>query len=118
MTALGDNSHFFAKPHRRQELAAALASLGSVQTVEHPALPEPMLLVTPADGGALSVEFRDDAPDADEPRLGAWLELRDSNPARLFETLLASGFRRVEHPAHEHYVMAPGGQVFAIAASD
>jgi hypothetical protein len=117
MTALGDNAHFFAQPRRRDELAAALAALGPVRTAEHPALSEPMLLVTPTGGGSLSVEFRDDAPDGDEPRLGAWLELRDADPAALFETLLTRGFRPVEHPAHPHYVMAPGGQVFALAAS-
>ena len=117
MTAVGDNAHFFAQPQRRTELAAALAALGPLRTVEHPALPEPLLVIVPEGGGSLSVEFRPDAPDSDTPRLGAWLELRAENPAELFAALLRSGFTAVEHPAHEHYVMAPGGQVFALAAA-
>jgi hypothetical protein len=39
-----------------------------------------MLLVSFPGGGHLSIEFTDDAPDSDAPRLGAWLELRAPDP--------------------------------------
>jgi hypothetical protein len=44
--------------------------------VDFPGIAEPMLLVRFPDGGSLSIEFTDQAPDDDSPRLGAWLELR------------------------------------------
>jgi hypothetical protein len=36
-----------------------------------------MLVVDFPGGGHLSIEFVPEAPDADRPRLGAWLELRE-----------------------------------------
>ncbi|MBJ7596625.1 hypothetical protein [Candidatus Nephthysia bennettiae] len=38
---------------------------------EHPGIPESMLVVSFPGGGHLSIEFTDDAPDDDQPRLGA-----------------------------------------------
>lgn len=117
--ALGDNAHLFARPGRREELRQCFeTALGCpVRTVAHPGMPEPMLLVAFPAGGHLSIEFRDDAPDDDHPRLGAWLELRVTDPAAVLESVLRAGMTRVEHPGHEHYFMAPGGQVFALMAA-
>jgi hypothetical protein len=72
---------------------------------------EPMLLVRFPGGGHLSIEFIEDAPDDDTPRLGAWLELRAENPEALMQAALDGGLTRVEHPGHPYYFMAPGGQV-------
>lgn len=118
--SLGNNAHLFARPSRRDELIACFETAlrcGPVRTVAHPGMPEPMLLVAFPGGSHLSIEFRDDAPDDDHPRLGAWLELRVADPAEVLRSVLAAGLLRVEHPGHEHYFMAPGGQVFALLAS-
>ena len=119
MLALGNNVHLFARPSRRQELKWCFETAlrcGPVRTVEHPAMPEPMLLVDFPAGGHLSIEFVDDAPDDDRPRLGAWLELRAADPAAVMRSALEAGLLEVQHPGHPHYVMIPGGQVFTIAA--
>jgi hypothetical protein len=44
MTALGDNVHIFARPHRRQDLIWCFDTVlgcGPVATVQHPAMTEP-----------------------------------------------------------------------------
>ena len=84
-------------------------------TVEHTGMPEPMLVVRFPDGGNLSIEFTDQAPDDDQPRLGAWLELRAEDPAAVMRAALDAGMHEVKHPGHPYYFMAPGGQVFTIA---
>ena len=119
MTALGNNVHIFARPHRRQDLTWCFDTVlrcGPVATVQHPGMTEPMLLVRFPGGGHLSIEFIEDAPDDDRPRLGAWLELRTENPAAPMQAALDAGLTQVRHPGHPHYFMAPGGQVFTIAS--
>ncbi|MBV9581840.1 MAG: hypothetical protein JO057_24935 [Chloroflexi bacterium] len=118
MIALGNNAHLFARPARRQELAWCFGTAlgcGSVRTVAHPAMPEPMLLVDFPGGGHLSIEFVEAALDDDQPRLGTWLELRAEDPAALMRAALDAGLLEVKHPGHPYYFMAPGGQVFTIA---
>jgi hypothetical protein len=121
VTSLGNNVHIFARPHRRQELARLFDTVlkcGPVATVHHPGIAEPMLVVKFPGGGALSVEFIDDAPDDDRPRLGAWLELRTEDPAAVMRDVLEAGLIEVKHPGHPYYFMAPGGQVFTIAPTN
>jgi hypothetical protein len=119
VTALGNNAHTFARPQRREMLTwcfETVLACGPVATVNHPGIAEPMLVVRFPGGGHLSIEFTEDAPDDDDqPRLGAWLELRAADPAALMRTVLEAGLAEVRHPGHPHYFMAPGGQVFAIA---
>ena len=118
MIALGNNAHVFARPSRRQDLVSCFETAlrcGPVRTVAHPAMPEPMLVVDFPGGGHLSIEFIEEAPDDDRPRLGAWLELRAEDPATAMRAALAAGLTEVKHPGHPYYVMAPGGQVFTIA---
>jgi hypothetical protein len=100
--ALGDNVHIFARPHRRQELIwcfETVLNCGTVATIEHPGMAEPMLLVTFPGGGHLSIEFVADAPDDDYPRLGAWLELRVENPAAMMTAALNAGLTQVRGSA-------------------
>jgi hypothetical protein len=118
MTALGSNAHIFAQPHRRQDLRWCFETAlgcGPVATVEYPGIAEPMLVVRFPNGGSLSIEFTSQAPDDDQPRLGAWLELRAEDPAALMRAVLNAGLPEVKHPGHPYYFMAPGGQVFTIA---
>lgn len=116
MTALGSNAHFFARPHRREQLRWCFETvLGCpVAEVNHPGMPEPMLVVRFPGGGNLSVEFTTEAPDDDQPRLGAWLELRVGDPAAVMRSALDYGLPEVKHPGHPYYFLAPGGQVFTI----
>ena len=118
MTALGSNVHIFARPHRREQLRECFETVlrsGPVRTVEHPGMVEPMLLVSFPDGGHLSIESVPDAPDDEDGRLGAWLELRTSDPATMMRSAFDAGLKEVKHPGHPYYFMAPGGQVFTIA---
>jgi hypothetical protein len=41
--------------------------------------------------GHLSIEFTDDAPDHEQPRLGAWLELRADYPTAVLQATLKAG---------------------------
>ena len=116
MIALGSNVHIFARPDRREELAQCFeAVLGSpVRTVEFPGIDQPMLMVSFPGGGHLSIEFTDDAPDDEQPRLGAWLELRADDPVAVLQAALKAGLAEIKHPGHPYYFMIPGGQVFTI----
>jgi hypothetical protein len=113
----GSNVHIFARPHRRGELTQCFETvLGSpVRTVEYPGIDLPMLVIGFPGGGHLSIEFTDEAPDDEQPRLGAWLELRADDPAAVQQTVLKAGFTEVKHPGHPYYFMIPGGQMFTIA---
>jgi hypothetical protein len=118
MTALGSNAHIFAQPRRREDLRWCFETAlgcGPVATVEYPGIAEPMLVVRFPDGGSLSIEFTDQAPDDDQPRLGAWLELRAEDPAAVMRAALDAGLPQVNHPGHPYYFMVPGGQVFTVA---
>ncbi len=120
MIALGNNAHIFARRHRREELARCFATIlsdSSVRTVDYPGIEQPMLLVSFPGGGHLSVEFTDAAPDDEQPRLGAWLELRAGEPAAVLRAALNAGLTQVTHPGHPYYFMIPGGQVFTVAAA-
>jgi hypothetical protein len=120
MIALGSNVHIFVRPHRRGELARCFETvLGCpVRTVEFPGIDQPMLVVSFPGGGPLSVEFANDAPDNEQPRLGAWLELRADDPAAVLQGALEAGLTEVEHPGHPYCFMIPGGQVFTNRPSE
>jgi len=118
VTALGNNVHIFARPHRREELRRCFETVMGCQRVAdvtHHAMPEPMLVAYFPGGGNLSVEFTADAPDEDHPRFGAWLELRAEDPAAVMQAALDAGLQEVKHPGHPYYFMLPGGQVFTVA---
>jgi hypothetical protein len=118
--ALGSNVRIFARPHRREELARCFETLlgSSVRTIEWPGIDQPMLIVSFPGGGHPSIKFTDDAPDDEQPRLGAWLELRADDLAAMFQSALDAGVTQVSHQGHPYYFMIPGGQVFTIAAAN
>jgi hypothetical protein len=74
-----------------------------VRTVDFPGIDQPMLVVSFPGGGHLSVEFTDEAPDDERPRLGAWLELRADDPAAVLRAALGAGLTEVKHPDHPYY---------------
>jgi hypothetical protein len=84
-----------------------------VRTVELPGIDQPMLVISFPGGGHLSIEFTDAAHE--QPRLGAWLELRADDPAAMHQAALDAGLAEVRHPGHPYYFMIPGGQVLTIA---
>lgn len=98
-----------SRAHRREELAQCFETLlGSpVRTVEFPGIDQPMLIVSFPGGGHLGIEFTDDAPDDEQPRLGAWLELAAGDPAALLQTALDAGLTEVRHPGHPYYFRSP-----------
>jgi hypothetical protein len=116
--ALGNNAHIFARPHRRGALAECFKAIlaSPVRTLEFLGIDQPMLVVSFPGGGHLSIEFTDDAPDDEQPRLGAWLELRADDPAAVLQAALNAGLSEVKHPGHPYYFMIPGGEVFTIAS--
>lgn len=117
MIAIGNNVHIFARPTRREALKwlfDTVLQCGPVSTVEHPGMAAPMLVVRLPGGGSVSIEFIEDAADADQPRFATWLELRTAEPAALMRIVLEAGLKEVKHPGHPYYFMAPGGQVFTI----
>jgi hypothetical protein len=77
-------------------------------------MPEPMLLVDFPGGGHLSVEFRDDAPGGEEPRLGARLELRVAEPAAVPGRVLRAGTAG-RAPRPRALLHGPRRQVLVIA---
>jgi hypothetical protein len=115
--SLGSNVHIFARPQRREELVRCFGTVldSPVRDVEWPGIDEPMLIVSFPGGGHLSIEFTDEAPDDDHPRLGAWLELRADDPQAVLQAALDAGLKQVRHPGHPYYFMIPGGQVFTVA---
>lgn len=111
--------HIFARPHRRGELTGCLETIlgGSpVRMVEWPGIDQPMLVISFHGGGHLSIELTDDAPD--QPRFGAWLELRADDPPAVLQAALDAGLTQVRHPGHSYYFMIPGGQVLTIAPTN
>jgi hypothetical protein len=69
-----------------------------VRTVDYPGIDQSALVVS-FPGGGLSIEFTDDAPDDEQPRLGAWLELRTDDPAAVLQAALGAGLTEVRHQA-------------------
>ncbi len=57
----------------------------------HLGMAEPMPVVGFPGGGNLSIERTGDALDDDQPRLGAWLELRAGDPVAVMRSVLDAG---------------------------
>ena len=69
----------------------------------------------PSPAGPVSIEFVEEAPTTTLPGWGRGWSCGPRIPKALHATLDA-GLARVEHPGHPTTFMAPGGQVFTIAA--
>ena len=69
--------------------------LGSpVRTVEFPGIDQPILVVSFPGGDISASSSPNDAPDDEQSRLGAWLELRADDPAAVLQATLAADLPR------------------------
>src|SRR5262249_26274452 len=116
--AIGNRAHILARPHVKSALVSGFAEVlgcGAPAALNAAGLPEPILAFQFPDGGSISVEFSEDAPDEHQARRGAWLELQSDDPDALRRRVIAAGFAQLRHPATTTFYFAvPGGQVFGI----
>jgi hypothetical protein len=118
--SLGSRAHIFAPPHLRAELIWCFGTVlgcGEPASIPLPGVAEPVLGFRFPNGGSLSIEFTDDAPDSQPPHGGAWLELQTDDSAALRDKVLAAGLPQITHAGHDFYFAAPGGQVFSVEAT-
>ena len=120
MVSLSNRVHIFARQQFRDDLIWCFSTVlgcGDPVSIRLPGVAEPVLGFRFPDGGALSIEFTEDAPAAQHPRGGAWLELKADDPSALRDKILSAGLPEVKHPGHDFYFVAPGGQVFSVVAA-
>lgn len=118
MISLSNSVHIYARPESREKLVWCFTTILGCEAVtssDAPGLPAPILAFRFPNGGALSVEFTEDALDERQARRGAWLEVKSDDPAALQRKVVEAGLPQVKHPANDHfYFVAPGGQVMRI----
>ena len=116
--AMGDRAHIQVRPQVKERLTTFFAEAlgcGAPTIIDAPGLAEPILAFRFPGGGSVSFEFSPEAPDEQQARRGAWLEVRTPDTERLIARVLDAGVERVRHPATPtFYFAAPGGQVFGI----
>jgi hypothetical protein len=122
MIALSNSIHIYARPDSKEKLLEFFTSILGLEARTVPPYvvgsPEPMCAFAFSNGASLSVEFTEDALDAQQAQRGAWLELRTDDAMELQQKVLAFGLKRVVHPYTPFfYIQAPGGQVFRIVSS-
>ena len=119
--AIGNRTHIFARPGVKDKLTWCFSTVlgcGAPMSLNAPGLAEPILAFKFPGGGALSVEFTEDALDEKQMRRGAWLEIWSGDAAALKKKILDAGLPQVHYPAtNTFYFASPGGQVFGIVAA-
>lgn len=118
MIALSNSVHIYARPEYREKLVWCFTTILGCEAVvsgDAPGLAVPVLAFRFPNGGALSVEFTQDALDEQQARRGAWLEVKADDAAAVQQRVRAAGLPVLKHPANDHfYFAAPGGQVLRI----
>jgi hypothetical protein len=118
MVAMGNRAHILVRPDVKGALTECLGSVlgcGAPAMLNAPGQREPMLAFRFPDGGSVSFEFSDNAPDEQQARRGAWLELQTDDVEALTAKVVAAGLPQLHHPATPTFYFAlPGGQVFGI----
>jgi hypothetical protein len=114
MVTLSNRVHFFARPDVREKLTEFFNALLGCDVA---AVPGTSILLVRFPNTNLTVDFTDDAPDEQQARRGAWLELKADDPAALKLKVLAAGLPLVSYPTGRFYFQSPGGQVWGIAES-
>jgi hypothetical protein len=110
MITLRNRVHLFTHPKNKEALIDCFTTLLGGRIIAAPT----SLAFQFADGSAISVDFTeevDDAPDEQQARRGAWLELETDEPSTLKEQILSAGYRHFEYTAGFFYFQIPGGQV-------
>jgi len=119
MIAVSNRAHIYARPGFKERLKwCFITVLGCSAPVnlDNPGQDDPILAFRFPNGGSLSVEFTEDAPDEQQMRWGAWLEMKADDPSALKERILDAGLLQLKHPATStFYFVLPGGQVVGIA---
>jgi hypothetical protein len=119
--AHSNRSHIFAHPKIKEKLTWCFSTVlgcGTPASLNALGLSEPILAWKFPGGGALSVEFTEDALDEHQARRGAWLELWSDDPGALKKKILDAGLAPVHYPAtNTFYFAAPGGQILGIVSS-
>lgn len=122
MTALNNRTHIFARPNTKERLIWCFGTLlgcGEPAAFNAPGASEPILAFRFPHGGSLSVEFTDDAPDDEQARRGAWLEIATADAVNLQRAVRDAGLPQVHYSAtNRFYFQAPGGQVFGIVPAN
>jgi hypothetical protein len=118
--AFSNRTHIFVRPGVKEKLIWCFSTVlgcGAPVSLNAPGLSEPILAWKFPGGGALSVEFTEDALDEQQARRGAWLEIWSSDPAALQKTILDAGLAQVHYgPTNTFYFAAPGGQVLGVVS--
>ncbi|MEO7001713.1 MAG: hypothetical protein ABI068_07840 [Ktedonobacterales bacterium] len=118
MIALSNSAHIYARPASKERLVCCFTDILGCESLISPdaaGLPVPVLAFRFSNGGALSVEFTEDALDEQQARWGAWLEIKADDPAVLQQKVREAGLPLLKHPGNDHfYFAAPGGQVLRI----
>lgn len=118
MISLASRVHIFAHPSFKDKLTWCFGTVlgcGPAKSLPVPGVPQPMLVFNFPGGGSLIVEFSEDVLDESAAQRGAWLEIRTDDPPALKKKILQAGLTELEHPAHDFYFVAPGGQVLSVA---
>ena len=120
MIAMGNRAHILVRPQVKEELTRCFANVlgcGAPAILKVPSLAEPILAFRFPNGGSVSFEFTEDAPDEQQARRGAWLEVRTDDPTALKKRVLEAGLMQVRHPATPtFYFVVPGGQVLGVVS--
>jgi hypothetical protein len=118
--AFSNRAHIFALPGAKEKLIWCFSTVlgcGAPVSLRVPEFAEPLLAFRFPGGGALSVEFTEDALDDAQMRRGAWLEIWSDDPAALKKKVLDAGLSQVTYAAtNTFYFAAPGGQVLGVVS--
>lgn len=121
MIALGNRAHILAHPTVKERLTWCFTTVLGCEApkrLDVSGLPEPILAFRFPNGGSVSVEFTKEALDEQHARRGAWLEVRDHDPAALKQKVLEAGLSQVEYIAtNTFYFAIPGGQILGIVSA-
>jgi len=116
--ALNPRVHTYARPETRERMIWFFTTILGCEALSSPDAKSPASGIVAfrfSDGSSLSVEFKDDALDETQARLGAWVEVGVDDADDVQKRITAAGITRIRYAVNDHfYVQAPGGQVMRI----
>lgn len=118
MIAVSNRAHIYVRPDVKEQLKSCFTTVLGCEpavSLDNPGQADPILAFRFPNGGSLSFEFTEDAPDEQQARRGAWLEVKANDPSALKERIRKAGLPQLKHPATStFYFVVPGGQVVGI----